>query len=119
MTCTEVNGPGLPCRTVTVVFSGIPSSGRIYPAVAKTAPADGEAVVAYQEASDCTLATTNGWSEAQSSGDFTVDVFGDTGFDFTLHDAPMSPAPLGAGISNQNAMGTFTLAGSGLSSFPF
>jgi hypothetical protein len=104
---------------VIVVFGGAPSSGRVYAAVAKTAPADGEAVVAYQEAWDCTPATTNGWSEAQSSGDFTIDTFGDTGFDFTLHDAPMSPAPLGSGITNQNAMGTFTLAGTGLSSFPF
>jgi hypothetical protein len=119
MTCTEANGPEQPCRTVTVVFSGQPSSGRVYAAVAKTSPADGEAVVAYQEASDCTPSTTNGWAEAQSSGDFTVDVFGDTGFDFTLHDVPLTPAPVASGITNQGAMGAFTLAGTGLSSFPF
>jgi hypothetical protein len=119
MTCRETNGSGQPCRTVTVVFSGTPTSGRVYPAVVKTSPGDGEAVVAYQESADCSIAATNGWTLTGATGNFTVDVFGDTGFDFTLHDVPMGPAPLAAGVTNQNAMGTFTLAGSGLSSFPF
>jgi hypothetical protein len=119
MTCRETNGSGQACRTVTVVFSGTPTSGRVYPAVVKTSPGDGEAVVAYQESADCTTGTTNGWTLAGATGNFTVDVFGDTGFDFTLHDVPMGPAPLAAGVTNQNAMGTFTLAGSGVSSFPF
>jgi len=102
-----------------VTFAGTPSSARVYTSVAKAVPADGESVVEYQEASDCTSATTNTWLEAQTGGNLTIDVFGDTGFDFTLHDVPLSPAPSGAGLTNQNAMGTFTLAGSGLSSYPF
>lgn len=82
MTCQEQNGPGGPCRTVVVVFGGAPATGRKYTAVAKASPAAGEAVVRYQESVDCTAPTTNGWVEGQAGGDFTVDVYGDTGINF-------------------------------------
>src|SRR5581483_2076307 len=62
MTCKESNTNGA-CRTVTVIFGGAPATGRTYAAVAKAVPADGEAVVEYQESIDCTPATTNGWVE--------------------------------------------------------
>jgi hypothetical protein len=119
MTCKESNGTNGPCRTVTVVFGGAPVTGRTYTTVAKAAPADGEAVVSYQESIDCTAATTNGWVETESGGDFKIDVRGDTAIVFTLHDVPMSPAPSSSGVTNQNAMGSFTLAGSGQSTFPY
>jgi hypothetical protein len=117
LTCTESNGAGGPCRTLTVLFNGTPSDGKAYAAVAKDSPAAGEAVVRYQESIDCTMATTNGWTETVAGGELTIDSYGDTGFLFTLHDAPLAPAPSSAGITNQNAMGTFTLAGTGFSSF--
>ena len=76
-------------------------------------------MVRYQEAADCTGATTNTWLQALAGGNFTIDVLGDTGFDFTLHDVPLVPAAPSPDVTNQNAMGTFILAGSGRSSFPF
>ncbi len=119
MICIEAPGGNQPCRTVMVIFNGAPTSARVYTSVAKASPDDGESVVQYQEASDCTSATTNTWAAMQTGGDFTIDVFGDTGFDFTLHDVPLAPAAPALGVTNQNAMGTFILAGSGVSSFPF
>ena len=56
---------------------------------------------------------------APSGGDFTVTNRGDTGIDFVLHDVQLAPALVGSGVTNQNAKGTFTLAGNGGSSFPF
>jgi hypothetical protein len=121
MTCKESNGgAGHPCRTVTVLFAGIPTSGRVYTTVpSKATPAAGEAVVGYQESIDCTPATTNGWAEIESGGTFTVDVYGDTGIRFTLQGVPESPAPEGSWVGNHNAQGAFVLGGSGFSSFPY
>jgi hypothetical protein len=130
MTCEEKTGTSAatywsavgPCRTVKVTFATNPTTGPTtgltLAVVAKTAPAQGEAFVVYQESIDCTAANTNGWSVAQTGGTLKVDTRGDTGMNFTLANVPMGPSSA-AGVVNQNAAGTFTLAGTGFSRLPF
>ena len=120
MTCQEGSAGVSPCRTVVVTFVGNPpAQGQVYPAVAKATPAANEATVVYQESIDCSLANTNGWSQPAAGGDFTVTTHGDTAILFELHDVALGSAPPDRGITNQNAAGTFILAGSGFSPFPF
>jgi hypothetical protein len=119
MTCQEKSGP---CRTITVTFATNPTTGPTtgltLAVVARPAPAQGEAFVVYQESIDCTAASTNGWSVAQTGGTLNVDTRGDTGMNFTLANVPLAPSSA-VGVVNQNAAGTFTLAGTGFSSLPF
>jgi hypothetical protein len=130
MTCQEKSGttfaPSLSaasiCRTITVTFATNPTTGPTtgltLAVVAKTAPAQNEAFVVYQESIDCTAATTNGWSVAGTGGTMKIDTRGDTGMNFTLANVPLAPSSA-AGVVNQNATGTFTLAGTGFSRLPF
>jgi len=131
MTCQEKSGTSFapylsaaagPCRTVTVTFATNPTTGPTtgltLAVVAKTAPAQGEAFVVYQESIDCTPANTNGWSVSQTGGTLRVDSRGDTGMNFTLTNVPLAPSS-SAGVVNQNAAGTFTLSGTGFSRLPF
>jgi len=130
MTCEEKTGTSAatywsavgPCRTVKVTFATSPTTGPTtdltLAVVAKTAPAQGEAFVVYQESIDCTAANTNGWSVAQTGGTLKIDTRGDTGMNFTLANVPLAPSSA-AGVVNQNAAGAFTLVGTGFSRLPF
>ena len=130
MTCEEKSGTSAstywsdvgPCRTVKVTFATNPTTGPTtgltLAVVAKTAPAQGEAFVVYQESIDCTAANTNGWSVAQTGGTLKIDTRGDTGMNFTLASVPLAPSSA-AGVVNQNAAGTFILGGTGFSRLPF
>jgi hypothetical protein len=55
---------------------------------------------------------------APAGGTLKVDTRGDTGMNFTLANVSLAPSSV-AGVVNQNAAGTFSLAGTGFSRLPF